>query len=240
MSEELHHVIVTIDGPAGSGKSTTARLVAEKLGFTYLDTGAMYRAIALKALEEGIDVTRPDLLGEMADRTQVAIEADPRGTRVMLDGRDVTDMLRRPEVSRSASPVSAAKRVRERMVELQREIGKLGPIVAEGRDIGSVVFPDAAVKIYLDAGLSCRAARRTKELEAAGTMVDQASIETEIRARDERDSTRENSPLVVPRGAVIIDSTNLTIEQQVGRVIEEVRKVAPQEGGAASTGGPVR
>jgi cytidylate kinase len=158
----------------------------------------------------------------------------------MLDGRDVTDMLRRPEVSRSASPVSAAKRVRERMVELQREIGKLGPIVAEGRDIGSVVFPDAAVKIYLDAGLSCRAARRTKELEAAGTRVDQASIETEIRARDERDSTRENSPLVVPRGAVIIDSTNLTIEQQVGRVVEEVRRVASQEGGAASTGAPAR
>ena len=215
---------MTIDGPAGSGKSTTAKLVALRLGYTYLDTGAMYRAMTLKALESGVDVASPEALTRMAESTEIRIETEPQGTRVILDGRDVTGLLRSLEVTRNASPVSAAKGVRERMVELQREIGRRGGIVAEGRDIGSVVFPDAEVKIYLDAELSERARRRSRELEAAGTATKVDELERELAARDKYDSSREHSPLCVPKGAVIVDTTGLTIDQQVQRVVDEVKR----------------
>ena len=220
----MKRLIITIDGPAGSGKSTTARLVAQRLGYTYLDTGAMYRGMTVKALEQGIDVSRPEALAEMARRTEVRVETDPEGTRIIVDGRDVTDLLREPRVTRNASAVSAARGVRERMVELQRKIGLDGGIVAEGRDIGSVVFPQAEVKIYLEADLNCRAARRQRDLAQVGSSADPNKVEQEISARDRYDSTREHSPLVVPEGAVIIDNTDLTIEEQVDRVIEEVAK----------------
>lgn len=217
-------LVVTIDGPAGSGKSTTARLVALRLGYTYLDTGAMYRAMTLKALEAGIDLSSPEALAGMARSTDVRVETDPDGTRVILDGRDVTGLLRSPAVTRNASAVSAAMGVRERMVELQRQVGSRGGIVAEGRDIGSVVFPDAQVKIYLDAALPERADRRRKELESAGTTMAVEQLEQEMGARDKYDSSREHSPLCVPDGAVTIDTTSLTIDQQVERVVEEVRR----------------
>jgi len=220
----MKRLIITIDGPAGSGKSTTARLVAQRLGYTYLDTGAMYRGMTVKALEQGIDVSRPEALADMARRTDVRVETDPKGTRIIVDGRDVTDLLREPRVTRNASAVSAARGVRERMVELQRKIGLDGGIVAEGRDIGSVVFPQAEVKIYLEADLNCRAARRQRDLAQVGSSADPNKVEQEISARDRYDSTREHSPLVVPEGAVIIDNTDLTIEEQVDRVIEEVAK----------------
>ena len=220
----MKRLIITIDGPAGSGKSTTARLVAQRLGYTYLDTGAMYRGMTVKALEQGIDVSRPEALADMARRTEVRVETDPNGTRITVDGRDVTDLLREPRVTRNASAVSAARGVRERMVELQRKIGLDGGIVAEGRDIGSVVFPQAEVKIYLEADLNCRAARRQRDLAQVGSSADPNKVEQEISARDRYDSTREHSPLVVPEGAVIIDNTDLTIEEQVDRVIEEVAK----------------
>jgi len=220
----MKRLVITIDGPAGSGKSTTARLVAQRLGYTYLDTGAMYRGMTVKALEQGIDVSRPEALADMARRTDVRVETDPKGTRIIVDGRDVTDLLREPRVTRNASAVSAARGVRERMVELQRKIGLDGGIVAEGRDIGSVVFPQAEVKIYLEADLNCRAARRQRDLAQVGSSADPNKVEQEISARDRYDSTREHSPLVVPEGAVIIDNTDLTIEEQVDRVIEEVAK----------------
>ncbi|MFH1220913.1 MAG: (d)CMP kinase [Candidatus Eisenbacteria bacterium] len=220
----MKRLVITIDGPAGSGKSTTARLVAQRLGYAYLDTGAMYRGMTVKALEQGIDISRPEALAEMARRTEVRVETDPEGTRIIVDGRDVTDLLREPRVTRNASAVSAARGVRERMVELQRKIGLDGGIVAEGRDIGSVVFPQAEVKIYLEADLNCRAARRQRDLAQVGLSADPSKVEQEISARDRYDSTREHSPLVVPEGAVIIDNTDLTIEEQVDRVIEEVAK----------------
>jgi len=220
----MKDLVVTIDGPAGSGKSTTAKLVAQRLGYTYLDTGAMYRAMTLKALESGVDVANREVLSEMARTTDIQVETDPHGTRVILDGRDVTGLLRGREVTANASAVSGVRGVRERMVELQREIGRRGAIVAEGRDIGSVVFPDADVKIYLDADLRCRAGRRKKELEAAGTSVELERIVREIKARDQYDSSREHSPLVVPRGSVLIDTTGLSIDEQVSKVIEEVKK----------------
>ncbi len=220
----MRRPVVTIDGPAGSGKSTTARLVAARLGYTYLDTGAMYRAMTVKALRNGIDPGDTSLLAEMARRTDITVETHPDGTRVFLDGEDVTDELRGTDVTRASSPVSAVGAVRERMVELQRRIGAAGGIVTEGRDMGSVVFPDADVKVYLEAGLECRAARRKKDLEAAGVPADLDSVMNDIRARDIFDSSREHSPLVVPEGAVIIDTTDLTIEKQVGRVLGEVKK----------------
>jgi cytidylate kinase len=154
--------VVTIDGPAGSGKSTTARRVAAELGYIYLDTGAMYRAMTAKALRKGIDLDDPGALARLARDTDIAVRPAPDGTRVILDGIDVTDEIRTPEVTKASSPVSAAAGVRERMVELQRQVGAGGGIVAEGRDIGSVVFKDAEVKIYLDASLACRALRRKK------------------------------------------------------------------------------
>ena len=217
-------LVVTIDGPAGSGKSTTARLVAARLGYTYLDTGAMYRAMTVKALRNDIDPGDVDLLAEMARRTDITVETHPDGTRVFLDGEDVTGHLRGTDVTRASSPVSAVKAVRERMVELQRRIGAAGGLVAEGRDMGSVVFPDADLKVYLEAGLECRAARRKMELETAGMPVDLVRLRDDIRARDVLDSSREHSPLVVPEGAVIIDTTELTIEEQVDRVLDEVGK----------------
>ena len=216
---------MTIDGPAGSGKSTTAKLVARRLGYLYLDTGAMYRAMTLKALETGVDLNDPEALAHQARETEISVETDPDGTRIMLDGEDVTDRLRGRDVTRSSSVVSAAKGVRSRMVELQRRIGARGGIVAEGRDIGSVVFPDAEVKIYLDADLSTRAVRRKKELDAKGEAADVVGIEKDICARDAYDSGRRHSPLVVPDGAVVVDTTNLTIDGQVERVLEEARKV---------------
>ncbi len=216
--------VVTIDGPAGSGKSTTAKMVARKLGYTYLDTGAMYRAMTVKALKTGVDLDDPDALARQARETDMAIRPDPDGTRVILDGIDVTDEIRTPAVTQASSIIAAAEGVRKRMVELQRQVGAGGGIVAEGRDMGSVVFKDAEIKIYLDASLGCRALRRKKELEAAGTAVDLEKMEKDIESRDVYDSSREHSPLIIPEGSIIVDTTEMTIEEQVERVIQEVRK----------------
>jgi cytidylate kinase len=220
----LKNLVVTIDGPAGSGKSTTAKLVAQRLGYIYLDTGAMYRAMTLKALRAGVDLEDDYLLAQLAENTDITIHPEPDGTRVILDGEDVTEHIRARDVTRSSSMVSAVEGVRRRMVELQRMIGARGGIVAEGRDIGSVVFPEAEVKIYLDADLRCRAARRKKELDEKGQSARLNQIEKDIRARDAYDSGREHSPLIVPDGAITVDTTDITIEEQVERVLEEVRK----------------
>ena len=222
----MRRMVITIDGPAGSGKSTTARMVAKRLGYLYLDTGAMYRAMTLKAMRSGVDPLDGDRLSRLAEDTDIAVQPDQGGTRIILDGHDVTAELRGRDVTRNSSPVSAVGGVRKRMVELQRQLGADGGIVAEGRDMGSVVFPDADVKIYLDAELRCRAARRKRELEQTGKSADLRQIESEIRDRDLYDSGRQHSPLVVPSGATVIDTTSLTIDQQVELVLSAVREVA--------------
>jgi cytidylate kinase len=215
-------IIITIDGTAASGKSTTAREVAERLGYLYLDTGAMYRAITLKVLKEEVDPGDGRKLSQLVRRTDVKID---RKGRVWLDGADVSSEIRSPGVDRIVSLVSAIPVVRERLVSIQREIGKIGGIVCEGRDIGTVVFPEAEVKIYMYADLTERAKRRTKELREKEMVVDQEEVEAGLQERDRLDSSRSHSPLVVPDGAIVIDTTHLTREEQANRVLEEVARV---------------
>jgi cytidylate kinase len=199
-------MIVAIDGPAGSGKSTVARAVAQRLGFTYLDSGAMYRCVGLAMLERG---------GEPAEVAR-AIEL---GERIRLDGRDVTEAIRAPAVSEAASRVAADPRVREAMVAKQRELMRHGDWVAEGRDIGTVVAPDAEVKVFLTAGDEERARRRAEELGA-----DVSTVLAEQAIRDERDRSREHSPLRPAPGAVELDTTGLSVDEVVRRIAELVER----------------
>jgi cytidylate kinase len=184
----------------------------------------MYRAITLKALRLGVGVEDHEALEDLAARTELDVIPQADKTRVLLDGEDVTDRIRRPEVSQAASPVSAAPGVRARMVEIQRRIGSRGGLVAEGRDMGSVVFPEAGVKIYLKADLATRALRRKLEMGGSGEEVALEDVRRQLESRDAYDSARANSPLVIPEGAVIVDTSDLSIEEQVERVIAEVRK----------------
>ena len=199
--------VVAIDGPAGAGKSTVARAVAGELGFTYLDTGAMYRAVALAADERGVPAA------EIAG----SVKIDP-GERILLDGRDVTDEIRTPAVSEAASQVAADPAVREAVASEQRRLLAHGDWVAEGRDIGTVIAPDAEVKVFLTADLAERARRRAAELG-----VDPATVMDEMAIRDERDETREHSPLAAADGAVVLDTTDMTFSEVVGKIAALVR-----------------
>lgn len=194
--------VVAIDGPAGAGKSTVARGVADRLGYTYLDTGSMYRAVALAGRERGVNPA------EIAAGLQIE-----SGERILLDGRDVTDEIRTAEISEAASRAAADPAVREAVVALQRRLLESGDWVAEGRDIGSVVAPGAEVKVFLTADPAERARRRAAELG-----VDQATVLAEQAIRDERDRTREHSPLAPAPGAVEIDSTHMTLPEVVERI----------------------
>ncbi len=215
-------VVVAIDGPAGAGKSTIARRVAARLGFTYIDTGAMYRAVAVLALRQGIDPADAVRLEQLA--RGVVIDFEPGGTRVFANGEDVSEAIRAPEVSPAASKVSVFPGVRRALVEKQRQIGAAHSVVMEGRDIGSVVVPAANVKIYLDASPEVRAARRVRELEAKGLPIRPDEIITEIRERDRRDSTRQDSPLLRTPDAIAIDTTHLSLEQVEDAILENIRQ----------------
>lgn len=216
--------VVAIDGPAASGKSTTARLVAERLGFLYLDTGAMYRAITWKALDSGVGLDDADGLGEMVAGTNLTLEPRGGGVQVRVDGEDVTDRIRTPEVSRGVSSVSSVPAVRIRMVEIQRTVGRSARCVMEGRDIGTVVFPDAPVKVFLEASLEERARRRHEELARQGVTQPLEELQAELGRRDRMDSEREDSPLRRAEDAIGIDTTGLTIEDQVAEVVRVVQK----------------
>ena len=213
-------MIIAIDGPAGCGKSTLAKTLAKKLGILYIDTGATYRAAALAAKMHGIDETRPEEVAELTGRSKIELRGEPDNLRVFLDGKDVSDEIRTPEVSDLASRISTLPGVRSILVDLQRSIAQGRDAVLEGRDTGSVVFPDAELKIYLDASGEERAKRRADDWEDT---IDLEKIEAEITRRDERDTTRADSPLTIAHGAVIIDSTVKAPEEVLGRVLEELR-----------------
>lgn len=212
-------MVVAIDGPAGAGKSTIARRVAAKLGFVYIDSGAMYRAVALQAMRAGTGLDDEARLERLA--REARIEFEPGGSRVLLDREDVSAAIRAPEISPAASKVSVFSGVRRALVEQQRQMGATESVVMEGRDIGSVVFPDAEVKIYLDADPAVRAARRVREMEEKGQRLDAGEVEREIRERDRRDSTRADSPLVRAPDAVYVDTTAMGPDE-VERVILEI------------------
>ena len=214
--------IVAIDGPAGAGKSTIAARLAERFGLLKLETGAMYRAFALKALRAGLDPDDAAALETLSHGTHVTLEPAPLGNRVLLDDVDVTGELRAPEVTEAASRVSVHPAIRTWMVGLQRELGARGSVVMEGRDIGTAVFPDADVKVFLDASPEARSQRRYQQEGADPEMPEPAALQEEMRQRDERDRNRAQSPLRPAPDAVIIDSTHLTLDQvteQLARLI---------------------
>ena len=215
-------IVIAIDGPAGSGKSTLAGLLARRYGYTNVETGAMYRALALKALEHRVSVDDREALGALARRSRIELEPHVEGNRVLLDGADVSERIRRQDVTEAASRVSVHPPVREWMVRRQQEMGTGGGIVMEGRDIGTKVFPEAEVKIFLDAAPEVRGTRRF--LQTPPTAAPEAAVLAELRARDERDRTRANSPLAPAADAVIIDSTQLTLEQVVERAVEIIEE----------------
>lgn len=217
-------LIIAIDGPSAAGKSTLAKRLAKDLGFTYLDTGAMYRALALKVLSEGIDIGNDAALPELINRTEIDLAETGGKLKVLLDGEDVSEKIRTPEVSQMASKTSALKVVRHWMLVLQRALGQRGNVVAEGRDIGTVVFPDAEVKIYLDASVQERARRRVEELRKTGRQVSLDETLREMGERDKRDSERDLAPLRKANDAIAIDSTSLDAEALARRVMQEIHK----------------
>jgi cytidylate kinase len=213
-------LIIAIDGPAGAGKSTAARLVAERLGYRYIDSGAMYRAVALQALRAGVDAGDPEALSRVARATHVRFAQDGGRSRICFDGEDVTDELRGPAVTALSSVVSVVPAVREAMVLRQRELGAEGGVVMEGRDIGTVVFPDADVKVFLDASLDERAARRAAEMRTKGFDVCFDELRRGIQERDARDAQRAISPMQPAADAVRVATDELSIDEVVDRILE--------------------
>jgi CMP/dCMP kinase len=214
----MKNLIIAIDGPVGSGKSTLARRVAELMGYVYIDTGAMYRALALKAVRNGLSFDRDDDLETLARGTRIDLKALDGTQQVFLDGEDVTAAIRTPEVSQAASKIAVVSGVRHVLVAEQRRAGQQGGVVMEGRDIGSVVFPDADLKIFLTASPEVRAERRYREHQQKGDSIDLARTLVEIRERDQRDRERTTSPLVRAPDAVVVDSTAMEAEE-VARLV---------------------
>ena len=231
----MRKLIIAIDGPVGSGKSTVARRVAELLGYTYLDSGAMYRALAYKALTRSVPLDSAEKVETLARETHIDLEvgaahsgasgANFVGTlRVRLDGADVTEAIRSAEVSQAASRVAQIPGVRKVLVAEQRRAGQRGGVVMEGRDIGTVVFPDADLKIYLDASVEVRAERRWREHQQKGERIDVARVIEQVRERDQRDLHREASPLARAADAVLVDNTAMDVEETARLIVLLARK----------------
>ena len=208
-------LIIAIDGPAGAGKSTIAKALARRLRYLYINTGAMYRAVAWKALRDRVSLDDPTRLGELAVASKIELKGSVGRLRVFIDGCDVTDEISAPEVSRAASIVSAVPAVRRALVTRQREIGRAGGVVMEGRDIGTKVFPQAEVKLFLDASAAARGMRRHRQDAGRGATLSIEETKAEIDERDRRDSTRLDSPLVRAADAIYLDSSELSIDQVV-------------------------
>ncbi|HEX73218.1 MAG TPA: (d)CMP kinase [Candidatus Hydrogenedentes bacterium] len=224
--EPVHETtqIIAIDGPAGAGKSTVARRAAEALGYAFLDTGAMYRAATWRALRLGVNLDDPAALEACAREMQLDMQETEEGLKVFVDGQDVTQAIRSPEVTRAIYKLDQNSGVRRHLVALQRQFGQRGPAVAEGRDIGTVVFPKARCKIYLDASLAARTERRAKELETRGLPVDREKLCAEIHERDEQSRNRADSPLRRAEDAVLLDTTDLTPDEVVARIVQLARE----------------
>jgi cytidylate kinase len=216
---------IAIDGPAASGKSTSARLVAQKLGYLYIDTGAMYRAFTLAIIQKKIDMANKYSIIELAKKIDINLVPTENGTRTFLDGNDVTEDIRLPLVNKRISVISSYSEIRDVMVEKQRELANEGGVVMDGRDIGTTVLPNAEVKIYLDASLDERANRRYKELKEKGVSINFEEVKSEILHRDKIDSSRQVSPLKPADDAYIIDTSNLKIYDQVRQILEKVNEV---------------
>ena len=217
-------MIIAIDGPSGAGKSTLGRLLARELGLLYIDTGAMYRAVALAAIEAGVNTRDTAAVAEIAARAQIRLEGDPDSLRVMLNGRDVSEEIRNEQVGRTASIISAIPEVRRNLVRRQREMGAHGGVVLDGRDIGTVVFPDADLKFFLTAVPQERARRRYDEERRKEPDLTFEDTLADINTRDERDSTRADSPLAIADDAIVIDTTDLPIEEVFARIMGVIRE----------------
>jgi len=224
MAEQKRRLVIAIDGPVGAGKSTAARRLAEALGYVYIDSGAMYRAMGWKAVQAGVDIRDRERIAALAAATDVRVVSGTAGPRILVDGTDVTPRLRTRAMDEASSVVSTYPEVRRRLVALQRATADAGGIVMDGRDIGTVVFPDADLKFYLDADLSVRAARRLQELRQGATSADLEAVRAEVARRDERDRGRQASPLTPAPDAIRIDSTLLDADGVLRRMLAEVRK----------------
>jgi len=219
-------MIIAIDGPAGAGKSTVAKILAKKLNFLYIDTGSMYRALTLKAIEGSIDIKDTARLTQMVKASRLDLMNNPDGSmKVLLDDKDVSLSIREPRITRLVSDLAKIKEIREVMLGLQRKLGRQRDSVLDGRDIGTVVFPNADKKFYIDADFKERVARRYKELKGLGQDVTPEAIEADLKNRDTIDSTREFAPLKKADDAVYIDTTDLTIEEVVNKILGEIKNI---------------
>lgn len=219
----MKKIVVAIDGPAGAGKSTIAKLAAEKLGYAYIDTGAMYRSVAWKFLQTGREFDEA-YISELANTMIIEFKPEAKVNRVFVDGTEVTEAIRTPEVTAIVSRVAAIGAVREAMVEQQRRMGEIGGVLMDGRDIGTVVFPHAQLKIFLTASVEERARRRYKEMVEKGQQVELAQLQEDIAARDKQDSERAISPLCQAEDALLLDTSDMSIAQVTDKILQLVQE----------------
>ncbi len=214
-------MVIAIDGPAGSGKSTVAKILAERLNYLYVDTGAMYRALTYQALKEKVDLENENILTSLSRQTKIILKEKEGGLKVFVNGKEVTKAIREESVTNNAFYIARVPGVRTEMVKQQRKMAEKNNLVMEGRDIGTVVFPEAELKIYLDASSKERAKRRFLELKEKGVRTNIKRIEEELRIRDEKDKTRKVAPLKIAEGAFVIDTTKMKIEDGVNLILKK-------------------